>query len=70
MRTQCRRQFVLDQGLRPSVGEDSVPVHMVQRAEAVGAQDRRDLGVFFLVENELKSNLICFGPLGGLVFEV
>ena len=42
---------------------------MVQRAEAVGAQDRRDLSVFILVENELKSNLIyCLQPtqLGNL----
>ena len=44
-------------GQRPSVGEGSVPVRMVQRAEAVGAQGRRDLGVFILGENdsELKS---------------
>jgi len=59
---------VLMDGLRrrPSVGEDSASVlslvHMVQRADAddhpshaVEAQDRRDLCVFILVENELKS---------------
>jgi hypothetical protein len=40
------------------VGEDSVLVHMVQRADAVEAQDRRDRCVFILEENELKSNLI------------
>jgi len=31
---------------------------MVQRADAAEAQDRRDLCVFILEENELKSNLI------------
>jgi hypothetical protein len=36
---------------------------MVQKAETVGAQDRRDLSVFILVGNELKSNLICFTML-------
>ena len=30
---------------------------MVQRADAAEAQDRRDLCVFILEENELKSNL-------------
>lgn len=44
---------------RPTVGEGPVPVCKAQRAEAVGAQDRLDLGVFILGENKLKSNLIC-----------
>ena len=44
-------------GRRPSVGEDSVLDYMVQRADAAKAQDRRDLCVFILVENELESNL-------------
>ena len=41
-------------GQRPPAGEDSVLVQMVQRAEAVGAQDRLDLCAFILGENELK----------------
>ena len=37
-------------GQRPSGGEDFVPVHMVQRAEAVGAQERRALVSSFCVK--------------------
>ena len=35
-------------------GEDTVSARKVQRAEAVGAQDGRELGVFILGDNELK----------------
>jgi len=36
---------------------------MVQRADAAEAQDRRDLCVFILVENELKSFYLDFHNL-------